>query len=267
MSATDTDSTGWEPDSPGTPEGRRALQLLWEPATVAANGRGPKPKITLERVVQAGVELADADGLAALSMRKVASHLGVGAMSLYTYLPGRSELVELMIDRVYGERTQPDPDQSWRSRVEFHARQTWSLYVAHPWLLDHNLTRLPVGPHVLDTEEALYASIAAGGVPPRQIPPIADVITWHLFGMGRAQISDAIEARHTGVSTEAYYMARNSFWTTYFDMARYPTMSAIWEAGGFDDPAAADFDHALARLLAAVDRIVEAAASGSGSTG
>ena len=69
--------------------------------------RGPKPRISLTDVVAAGVAIADAEGMAALSMRKVANRLGVGAMSLYTYVPGRSELVELMIDRVYSEHALP----------------------------------------------------------------------------------------------------------------------------------------------------------------
>ena len=77
-------------------------------ASTALPVRGPKPRISLPDVVAAGVAIADAGGLAALSMRKVAGRLGVGPMSLYTYVPGRSELVELMIDHVYGEHALPD---------------------------------------------------------------------------------------------------------------------------------------------------------------
>jgi AcrR family transcriptional regulator len=264
MSSTDADRPDW---TEGTAEGRRVIELLWNAAAEPVNGRGPKPKIALAQIVQTGIELADADGLDALSMRKVAAQLGVGAMSLYTYLPGRSELVELMIDRAYAERELPDRSLGWRARVEQHARETWSLYLAHPWLLDHNLARLPVGPHVLDFEESLLAAIAAGGVPPARIFPISNVITWHLFGMARAQISDAEEARHTGVSAEAYWTARNSFWGTYFDSARYPTMRAIWDAGGFDDPDAQNFDQVLARLMQAVELLVTQARAGGPSTG
>ena len=207
-------------------------------------------------ILHAARALLAAEGYAGLSMRKVASHLGVGAMSLYTYVPGRSELVELMIDRAYGEQQLPDPAQGWRARVESHSQGVWRLYQAHPWLLDHNLTRLPVGPNVLDSEESLYAAIAAAGVPPSRIVAIYNVITWHVFGMARAQISDAEEARHTGVSAEAYWMARNSFWATYFDPERYPNISAIWEAGGFDDPDTADFDKMLTRLLDAIELLI-----------
>ena len=92
--ADETDDGAYE----GTPEGRRIVDLLWgeQPAPT----RGPRPKITLEEILAAAGELADADGWEALSMRGLARRLGVGAMSLYTDVPGRSELFELMIDRV-----------------------------------------------------------------------------------------------------------------------------------------------------------------------
>ena len=113
---------------PGTPEGRRAVDLLWAP-TQQPSIRGPKPRTSLAEVIAAGVAIADAEGLAALSIRKVASRLGIGAMSIYTYVPGRSELVELMIDHVYGEHAIPDPALPWRRRVEQWARETWRIYV------------------------------------------------------------------------------------------------------------------------------------------
>ena len=105
------------PSQPGTPEGRRAVELLWDPPAPAPS-RGPRPKTSLAEVVDAGVAIADAEGLEALSMRKVASRLGIGAMSLYTYVPGRSELIELMIDRVYADHALPDPGLGWRARLE-----------------------------------------------------------------------------------------------------------------------------------------------------
>ena len=73
-------------EQPGTPEGRRVVDLLWAPPQQAAV-RGPKPRTSLAEVVAAGIAIADAEGLAALSIRKVASRLGIGAMSIYTYVP------------------------------------------------------------------------------------------------------------------------------------------------------------------------------------
>jgi AcrR family transcriptional regulator len=239
---------------PGTPEGRRVVELLWAPPQ-QPSVRGPKPRISLADIVAAGVAIADAEGLAALSMRKVASRLGVGPMSLYTYVPGRSELVELMIDHVYGEHALPDRALPWQERVEAWARATWRVYNAHSWLLDYNMTRLPIGPHVLDVSEALYGALFAAGFAGAENVTISNLIQWQLVGAARYMISDADEARHTGVSAEAYWDSRASFWETYFDWQRYPTMAAIWEAGGFDDPAGWDFERMLDRLLTGIEQL------------
>jgi AcrR family transcriptional regulator len=248
---TGTDDTDQQP---GTSEGRRVVELLWAPKQQPPV-RGPKPRISLTDVVAAGVAIADAEGLPALSMRKVASHLGVGVMSLYTYVPGRSELVELMIDRVYGEHQIPDPQLSWRQRVEQWARETWRIYSAHPWLLDYNMARLPIGPNVLDASEALYAALRDAGFDGAENVAIFNLINWQLLGAARSMISDADEARHTGVSAEAYWNSRASFWDTYFDWKRYPNMAAIWEVGGFDDPVGWDFERMLDRLLSGIEQL------------
>jgi AcrR family transcriptional regulator len=240
-------------EQPGTPEGRRVVELLWAP-NQQPPVRGPKPRLTLADVVEAGVALADTEGLEALSMRKVASRLGMGTMSLYTYVPGRSELVELMIDRVYGEHKIPGAQLPWRQRVEHWARETWRIYGAHPWLLDYNMARLPVGPNVLDVSEALYAALFAAGFTGAENVAIFNLIEWQLVGAARYMIGDADEARHTGVSAEAYWDSRANFWLTHFDSNRYPTMAAIWEAGGFDDPAGWDFDRMLDRLLTGIEQ-------------
>ena len=249
----------------GTPEGRRIIELLWSGAPPAA--RGPKPKFTLDDIVAAGVAVADAEGLDSLSMRRVANRLGVGAMSLYTYVPGRSELLELMIDAAYGEVQLPETTATWRDRVEFLTRERWQLYRRHPWLLDYNMNRLPLGPHVLDVEEAMYAAVAAAGLRGTDVVAITNLIGWQLVGAARAQIGDAAEERHTGTSSEAYWMSRVSFWTTHFDYQRFPTMAQIWEAGGFDDEAGYDADRGIARLLDAIEVMIKIDRSPSAAAG
>src|ERR1700754_3557298 len=96
---------------------QRSLELLWrrqQPPT-----RGPKQRLDLDEIVRAAIEVADADGLSALSMRKVAERLGVGTMSLYTYVPGKAELVDVMLDTVCGEVGMPeDVPGGWRGRLE-----------------------------------------------------------------------------------------------------------------------------------------------------
>jgi AcrR family transcriptional regulator len=248
----------------GTPEGRRVVELLWNPPSPPA-GRGPRPRTSLSEVVDAGVAIADAEGLDALSMRKVASQLGIGAMSLYTYVPGRSELIELMIDRVYADHPLPDQAVGWRARVEEWMQATWQTYAAHPWLLDYNMARLPIGPHVLDVEEALYAALQAAGFTGAENVALANLVRWQLLGAARATIGDAAEERHTGVSAEAYWESRSSFWISYFDPTRFPSMAAVWEAGGFDDPAGSDFDRMITRLLDGIEQLAAGRTSRGGA--
>lgn len=238
----------------GTPEGRRVIKLLWSGATPAT--RGPKPKFSLDDIVQAGILVADAEGLESLSMRRVASRLGVGAMSIYTYVPGRSELLELMIDAVYAEHHRPDSTAPWRHRVEFLVRERWQLFTRHPWLLDYNMNRLPLGPNVLDAEEALYAAVRAAGLRGTDVVAVTNLILWQVVGAARSQITDAAEERHTGTSSEAYWISRVSFWVTYFDPDRFPTMAEIWELGGFDDEAGYDAVRGIARLLDAIEVMI-----------
>lgn len=74
----------------------KSLQLLWE--GLPEPEKGPKPKLTLEQIVAAGIELADNEGVEALSMRKLAQQLDVGTMSLYRYVPSKDDLLNLMLD-------------------------------------------------------------------------------------------------------------------------------------------------------------------------
>ena len=170
-------------------------------------------------------------------------------MSLYTYVPGRDELVELMVDRVHGELDLPAADLPWRSSVERQVKDRWSMYERHPWLLDFNMARMPVGPHVLDADEALYAALLRAGFEGADVVSATNLITWQLLGAARSEIVEADVTRRTGTSAEAYWNSRMSFWETYFDYERYPSMAAIWTAGGFDDEDAYAFDRQLTRLL------------------
>lgn len=238
-----------------TPEGRRIIELLWNPQEPAGS-RGPKPKINLAQIVAAGVELADADGLATLSMRNVAKRLGVGAMSLYTYVPGKSELLELMIDSVYGEQTRPDPEQPWRPLVEALVRGNWRMYERHPWLMEYNVARMPLGPNVLDASEAMYAAFAKTGASPTDIVNATQVLERQTYAMARWMIFDAEDERRSGISTESFFIERGSFWFTYFDAERYPTMSRLYEAGVFDDEDTYAFEPALTRMLDSIELMI-----------
>lgn len=237
----------------GTPEGQAMIELLWDPPPPPR--RGPRQRLSLERVVEAGMVVA-ARSVEELSMRKVAQELGVGAMSLYTYVPGRDELFELMVDRAWATRELPDSGLPWRAQAEFHAHEAWRMYREHPWLISSNLWRMPLGPHVLDVQEDLYRVVHRTGLEPATVVRSAGLIESHVFGAARAAITDTSQASRTGVTQDDYYAARAGFWGTYFNEERFPTMLTLWNAGGFDDEnPGGDWEFGLGLLLDGIERL------------
>ncbi|MEP7161726.1 MAG: TetR/AcrR family transcriptional regulator [Dermatophilaceae bacterium] len=246
--------------APGDREARQASQrvaaLLWDPP--APSGRGPRPKLALDEVVTAAIRLADAHGFDALTMRAIARSLGVATMSLYTYLPGKAELFELMIDRAYGGRELPDRDLPWRARYEFHVREALAMYRRHPWMLRANLARLPVGPHVLDVSEDLLHVGLSAGLDAATRARMEELIQAYVYGVASKEHSDQEEARRSGMSVDEFWASRAEFWDTYFDLHRYPTMVNTWESGVYDSDADAEEEatFALAIILDGLERFV-----------
>ncbi|MCO1596949.1 TetR/AcrR family transcriptional regulator [Micromonospora sp. RHAY321] len=112
--------------------------------------RGPAPAHSRDAIVAAAVALADAQGLAAVSMRAVATALGTGAGSLYRYLSSRDDLLDLMADRVVGElRPYPQAEGDWLDAMLLLARRQLALHRSHPWLLDLSHRTSGIGPESL----------------------------------------------------------------------------------------------------------------------
>src|SRR5688500_10676261 len=122
----------------GSGDAARSMALLWRPAETSAVRRGPRSSLDIGRIVAAAVRLADSEGLAAVSMRRLAGELGVPAMTLYSRVPGKGELVDLMLDAALGE-LYPDEQAptagNWRARVETVARENRRFLLRHPWAL------------------------------------------------------------------------------------------------------------------------------------
>lgn len=220
----------------------RRLDLLWRGQPPRERGR--KPRFTLDEVVEAGIRVADASGLAGVTMRAVAKDLGAGAMSLYTYVPGRDELVDLMIDRVHADLALPDGSGPWRAEVEALGAELVDLHTTHPWLLDVPQWRLPLAPRVMDVEEALLRALSSTGIPAERVAAVSQLLATLVRGAARA----ALQERAAGDSTDDYWQSLSAFWADYFDVDRYPTMSKIWMEGGFEADQA-DLNRTLAPLL------------------
>ena len=128
---------------------RDLIDLLWRdhPEAPPSGSRGPRSKVTTTSAVDAAVALADAEGLDAVTIRRLATDLGISAMALYTHVGSRDDLLVLMVDRVHARQPRrPFGSSSWRDRVRQVAAAELDHYAAHWWLLDVEDQRTALGP-------------------------------------------------------------------------------------------------------------------------
>ncbi|GAB3521105.1 TetR/AcrR family transcriptional regulator C-terminal domain-containing protein [Arthrobacter monumenti] len=147
---------------------------VWLRAT--NKGSGPAPAHSLHSIGAAGVQLADAGGMADVSMRKVAAAIGAGVASLYRYVASHDELLEVMIDRVGGEyHLVPSADPAVEQLVDL-ALQGRSIMHRHPWLPPLLLTRPSLGPNSLRYLEHALGVLAGVEMPePRRLEAVASL--------------------------------------------------------------------------------------------
>src|SRR5690242_2806726 len=130
----------------GAGDPARTLELLWR-RTADLPRHGPRPTLSIDAVVEAATSLADAGGLDAVTMRRVAAALRVSPMTLYTYVPSKAELLDLMLDAAYAAMTRAGTSgEPWRGRLRAIADENMALFAAHPWAADISTVRPPLGP-------------------------------------------------------------------------------------------------------------------------
>ncbi|WP_128375028.1 TetR/AcrR family transcriptional regulator [Streptomyces cavernae] len=232
----------------------RTLELLWD--TGKRPSRGPKPGLTLDRIVEAAVRVADTDGLEAVSMRRIATELGTGTMSLYRYVPGKGELLDLMLDRVQRPSDEPEGlgDGSWRSALENLAHATLALYQRHPWLLRVNQARPILGPSALDGMEKVLALIKPMGLSDPELISAIIMIDGYVVGAARTRLYEQEAERGTGLTDAEFWEAQTPTLEKVLSSGRYPVTASLSEdafAPGFDH-----FDFGLQRILDGLDVLV-----------
>jgi AcrR family transcriptional regulator len=155
------------------------VELLW--GLRQPPSRGPKPTLSVGRIVQAAVDLADADGLAAVSMQRVADALGVTKMALYRYVANKAELLACMIEQAVGDPPELDHlPGGWRPRVEAWARLMWARWDCHPWLPGATTGDRVMGPRELGWTECAVKALAGTGLSGREQLDAVFVLSGHL---------------------------------------------------------------------------------------
>lgn len=241
----------------------RTLALLWREPGFGTSTRGPKQALTVDDVVAAAVTLADHRGLDSLSMRSVAEALHVAPMSVYTYVPAKAELLDLMLDAVYlaMPRTPFAPGLSWRDRVGAVARANRELFAAHPWAAGVTTARPPLGPGLMAKYEHELSAFDGLGLADVAVD---DALTWVLTfvqATARAQVDVRAAELDSALNDEQWWAANAPLLARVFDPDGYPRATRIGTAAGQAhgsayDPRAA-YEFGLARVLDGLAAIIE----------
>ncbi|MFG2094389.1 GntR family transcriptional regulator [Streptomyces sp. NPDC048612] len=232
-----------------------------------ARERGPRETdsgLSRERVVRAGLRIADAEGLRALSMRRVAAEFGVSSMALYRHVANKDALVVLMADAAFHDIVLPDPaPDGWRARMEAGARLQWQLYQRHPWLAHYlSITRPQPMPRAMALIEWTMARVA--GVDPVTLLHMAVTLLNHVRATA-AGFEDDLEAeQETGMDQRQWMASMEPVFEGILTSGSYPMYGGI---SGHDEDVVtltSLFEFGLARLLDGMAVLVEGRAPGSG---
>lgn len=247
----------------GGGEPSRTLALLWRHhATATVHRKGPSRSLDVDDVVDAALALADDAGLAALTMRAVADRLGVSTMSVYTYVPGKAELLDVMVDTLYLRMDRPAwASPAWRDRASAVAAANLTLLTAHPWLSEvAALRRPPLGPGLMakyDHELAVFDHTGVDDVD-------RDASLTFLLGFVAGHARDAREAGDTrATTTDAQWWAANQpALARALDPDAYPLAVRVGGAAGESQGAAWEAERAwmfgLARVLDGLGVLLDA---------
>ncbi|HUR05151.1 MAG TPA: TetR/AcrR family transcriptional regulator C-terminal domain-containing protein [Nonomuraea sp.] len=233
------------------------------------SGRDAARDLTRDRVVRTAVEIADADGLSALSMRGVAGRLGVATMSLYRHVGSKDDLVELMIDQVLGDFPLPDePPHGWRARLEAAARVQWAAYRRHPWMARvTSLTRPLPSPSLLKHTEWALAAIDGHGLDPEDMMHVHILMYSYVQGIAAHFELEAQARVTTGLTDDEWMRAQDDELTAIVTSGHYPTfVDVVARMGGdFDFDFDRLFEFGLRPLLDGLAGIIEAPREPTGS--
>ncbi|WP_062983578.1 TetR/AcrR family transcriptional regulator C-terminal domain-containing protein [Nocardia anaemiae] len=238
----------------------RTLELLWR--VPAASVRGPKQRSSVDAVVAAAIEIADADGIGALTMRAVATKLGLTPMATYTYVPGKAELIDLMLDAVYREMSRADlADMPWRDRVATIAAENRAMLVRHPWVAYLPTTRPPLGPGIAAKYEHELRAFDGLGLDDLEMDAAVTYVLGFVTSVARIAIDTERAAAESAISDRQWWERAAPLLAQFFDAERYPLAARIGAVAGQTHDSAYSADHAyefgLARVLDGLAELIE----------
>lgn len=208
------------------------------------------PALTRARIVEAGIEIADREGLEAVSMRRVASELGVAPMALYRHVADKDALVAHMLDTAYAGWRPPEPaPPAWRDRAEAALRGFWACCHRHPWVAPAtSMTRPQATAGALPLSNFLLTAVSELGLSHQDTFTAYLALLNYARGMAVTLYSEREQQQLTGIDNEAWMQEREGELRAALATGDYPAFQRV-VSRPYDFDLDAIFEFGLARLL------------------
>jgi AcrR family transcriptional regulator len=222
--------------------------------------KGPRPALSLGRIVPTAVRVADAEGLDAVSMGRVAAELGTAPMSLYRHVASKEELLTLMVDAAWGEAPEgPLPGEGWRAGL---TRWSWGLRSAaqaHPWVVRIPLSGLPIMPNEVAWFENALACQAGTGLSEARKGSVIMLLAGYVRNQATTQADIEAAIRASGLDPMEWMASYPRMLAQLTDPVRFPALARFIEAGVFeaDDGPDDEFIFGLNRILDGVEALID----------
>jgi AcrR family transcriptional regulator len=220
-----------------------------QPGPIPARRR--EPDLSRDRIVRAAIDIADAEGMAALSMRRIAMALNAATMSLYRYVRSKDELVLFMIDMAIGEEGFPSPPPArWRDRLEYVARLQWRLFRRHRWLGPAvSLTRPQLSPNAMLHTEFVLGGLQGLGLDAAAMMHIHVTLFSFVRGLATGLEAEAEAERDTGLTSDEWMQTQEAAFEAIVGSGAFETFLRLTRDSEVDLGLDTLFEFGLARLL------------------
>ena len=218
--------------------------------------KGPKPGLSLERIVAAATAIADAEGLEAVSMNRVAKELVTGAMSLYRYVASKEELLALMVDAAIGWVPKTPATGDWRERLEAWAWSTVRAMRAHPWTAHAPVAGPPLAPNAVAWFEDALGALRGSGLTPAEKPSVILLLSGYV--QNHVTVMSEVAQAFLAADPDEAMRGYSDTLRALADAERFPGLREILDAGVFDraDPPDEEFRFGLERILDGIEALI-----------
>ncbi|WP_405662838.1 TetR/AcrR family transcriptional regulator C-terminal domain-containing protein [Streptomyces sp. NBC_01166] len=232
---------------------------------VAESGRErampPGRQLSRERIIRTAIALVDAEGLSALSMRRLATEFGTSTMALYRHVRSKGELVQLMAEAVFDTGPPGPRPTGWRPLLEREARWLWKQYERHPWLARAmaGLTRPMASPNAMQYTERVLTALTGIGLTPEQMLHVHLTVLGYAQGVAMAVELESQARQDSGMTADEWMAATEPRMDAIQTPTAYPVLSTLFDKDGFDLDLDTLFEFGLARVLDGVEGLVAGA--------